>query len=60
MYYIFIGKNFFFTKFCNDLDLVTATIQRNTKPYKSRDQHISKKIRRVTDEIGTVIYESDK
>jgi len=58
MLYLFEGKNFFYTKYCNDLNQVTATIERSTHPFVVHNYFINKKIRKVTDEIGTVIYQS--
>ena len=60
MYYTFVGKTFFYTKFCDTLEKVAATIDRNKNVIKMKDFFINKRINKVLDNQGIVIYPPNK
>lgn len=61
MYYTFEGisrdQHFFYTKYCVNMDEVRRIIDRNTKPFVAKTYTVKKRITKVTDELGIVIYQ---
>ena len=62
MNYIFEGKFFYFTKFCENIEIVKQTIKRCKKAFRcgNSDSWVSKRIIHVKDQLGITVYEEKK
>ncbi len=60
MRYNFSGDYFLFEMNLDSLDQVENTILRCSKAYKTHDHWIGRRIKKVIDELGIVVYQNDK
>ena len=57
MFYTFLGDKFYFQKYCETQEVVEKTIARCNKAYKTQDFYVAKHVRRVTDELGNIVFQ---
>lgn len=57
MNYKFYGDQFYFTKYCNSTEQVQETIKRCSRPFRTRTYTLFKRVNKVVDELGIIIFE---